>query len=110
MLIAPLSRASPIIALLAAVGAANSVVDVSGFTLLQRTVPDEVLTRVLGVTWGLAMGTAAIGSFVAPAILDLIGLRPRSSSSARFSLCSSSSPIGSCSRSTRRLHRRHSSP
>ena len=76
MLIAPLSRALPIIALLAAVGAANSVVDVSGFTLLQRTVPDEVLTRVLGVTWGLAMGTAAIGSFVAPAVLDLIGLRP----------------------------------
>ena len=76
MLIAPLSQAVPIIALLAVVGAANSVVDVSGFTLLQRTVPDEVLTRVLGVTWGLAMGTAAIGSFVAPAVLDLIGLRP----------------------------------
>ena len=76
MLIAPLSHAVPIIALLAVVGAANSVVDVSGFTLLQRTVPDEVLTRVLGVTWGLAMGTAAIGSFVAPAVLDLIGLRP----------------------------------
>ena len=76
MLIAPLSHAVPIIALLAVVGAANSVLDVSGFTLLQRTVPDEVLTRVLGVTWGLAMGTAAIGSFVAPAVLDLIGLRP----------------------------------
>jgi MFS family permease len=76
MLIAPLSHAVPIIALLAVVGAANSVVDVSGFTLLQRTVPDEVLTRVLGITWGLAMGTAAIGSFVAPAVLDLIGLRP----------------------------------
>jgi MFS family permease len=75
MLIAPLSHAAPIIALLAALGAANSVLDVSGFTLLQRTVPDEVLARVLGVMWGLAMGTAAIGSFVAPAVLDLIGLR-----------------------------------
>ena len=58
------------------IGAANSVVDVAGFTLLQRTVPDAVLTRVLGVTWGLAMGTVAIGSFVAPAVLDLIGLKP----------------------------------
>ena len=64
------------IVLLAVIGAANSVVDVSGFTLLQRTVPDEVLTRVLGVTWGLAMGAVAIGSFVAPALLSLIGLRP----------------------------------
>jgi hypothetical protein len=35
-----------------------------------------VLTRVLGVTWGLAMGATAIGSFVAPALLSLIGLRP----------------------------------
>jgi MFS family permease len=75
MLFAPLSHAAPIIALLAVIGAANSIVDVSGFTLLQRTVPDEVLTRVLGVMWGLAMGTAAIGSFVAPAVLDLIGVR-----------------------------------
>ncbi len=76
MLIAPLPYRVPVIVLLAVIGAANSVVDVSGFTLLQRTVPDAVLTRVLGVTWGLAMGAAAIGSFVAPAVLSLIGLRP----------------------------------
>jgi MFS family permease len=76
MLIAALPYAVPVLVLLAAIGAANSVVDVSGFTLLQRTVPDGVLTRVLGVTWGLAMGALAVGSFVAPAILDLIGLRP----------------------------------
>jgi hypothetical protein len=75
MLIAPLPHQAAVIALLAVIGAANSVVDVSGFTLLQRTVPDEVLTRVLGVTWGLAMGAVAIGSFVAPVLLSLIGLR-----------------------------------
>ena len=82
MLIAPLPYRVPVIVLLAVIGAANSVVDVSGFTLLQRTVPDAVLTRVLGVTWGLAMGAAAIGSFVAPAVLNLIGPRPAFSSSA----------------------------
>ena len=76
MLFAPLPYAVPVVLLLAVIGAANSVVDVAGFTLLQRTVPDEVLTRVLGVTWGLAMGAVAIGSFVAPALLSLIGLRP----------------------------------
>jgi MFS family permease len=76
MLIPPLHALAPVIVLLAAIGAANSVVDVSGFTLLQRTVPDAVLTRVLGVTWGLAMGAVAIGSFVTPAVLSLIGLRP----------------------------------
>ena len=35
-----------------------------------------MLTRVLGVTWGLAMGTVAIGSFVAPIILNAIGVAP----------------------------------
>ena len=75
-LMAPLPYTAAVIGLLAVIGAANSVVDVSGFTLLQRTVPDDVLTRVLGVTWGLAMGTTAIGSFVAPAVIRLIGLRP----------------------------------
>ncbi len=76
MLMAPLPYFAPVIILLAVVGAANSVVDVSGFTLLQRTVPDDVLTRVLGVTWGLAMGTAAIGSFAAPAVISVLGLKP----------------------------------
>jgi MFS family permease len=76
MLIAPLPSPVAVLVLLAVIGAANSVVDVAGFTLLQRTVPDDVLTRVLGVLWGLAMGTVAIGSFVAPALLSLIGLKP----------------------------------
>ncbi len=76
MLIAPLQELAPVLVLLAAIGAANSVVDVAGFTLAQRTVPDAVLARVLGVLWGLAMGAVALGSFVTPAVLDLIGLRP----------------------------------
>jgi MFS family permease len=61
--------------LVAVVGAANSVEDVAGFTLLQRIVPDEVLTRVLGVVWGLAMGAVGLGSIVATWIVA--GLGPR---------------------------------
>jgi MFS family permease len=76
MLIAPFPSYAAVIVLLGVVGGANSILDVAGFTLLQRTVADEVLTRVLGVTWGLAMGTVAIGSSVAPLILRLIGVRP----------------------------------
>lgn len=73
MLIAPKPYFGAAIVLLAIVGAANSVEDVAVFTLLQRIVPDELLTRVLGVLWGLAMGAVAIGSIVAAALIALIG-------------------------------------
>ena len=62
--------------LLAVVGAANSVEDVAVFTLLQRLVPDQLLTRVLGVTWSLAMGGVALGSIAAPVLVEAIGPRP----------------------------------
>jgi hypothetical protein len=76
MLMAPLRYTAAIAILLAVIGAANSFVDVSGFTLLQRTVPDDVLARVLGVTWSIAMGGTALGSCVTPGLIGLIGLRP----------------------------------
>jgi MFS family permease len=75
-LIAPRPYLALALFLLAIVGAANSVEDVAVFTLLQRIVPDEFLARVLGVTWGLAMGAVAIGSILAPAVVALIGPRP----------------------------------
>jgi MFS family permease len=62
--------------LLAIVGAANSFEDVAVFTLLQRLVPNQMLTRVLGLVWGLAMGGVAVGSLVAPAVVRAIGPRP----------------------------------
>jgi hypothetical protein len=74
-LIAPRPYLAAALVLLAVVGAANSVEDVAVFTLLQRIVPDEVLTRVLGVVWGLAMGAVAIGSIAAPAFTRAIGPR-----------------------------------
>jgi MFS family permease len=75
MLIAPRPQIVAAVVLLAVVGAANSVEDVAVFTLLQRIVPDELLTRVLGVLWGLAMGAVALGSIVAPLIVDWLGAR-----------------------------------
>lgn len=62
------------IALLAVVGVANSVEDVAIITLLQRTADEELLTRVLAVLWGVAMGAVAIGSLAAPAIVDAVGV------------------------------------
>jgi MFS family permease len=61
--------------MLAVVGAANSVEDVAAFTLLQRLIPDRILTRVFGVVWSLAMGGVALGSVAAPALVRALGAR-----------------------------------
>ena len=76
VLLAPWPVLAVALPALAVVGAANSVEDVAMFTLIQRIVPDELLTRVLGVLWGLAMGGVALGSLAAPALVSLIGPRP----------------------------------
>jgi MFS family permease len=61
--------------LIALVGGANSVEDVALFTLLQRIVPDDLLTRVLAVLWGAGMGAVALGSIAAPLLVDASGPR-----------------------------------
>jgi MFS family permease len=75
MLIGPWPELAVAILLLAVVGAANSVEDVAVFTLIQRLVPDQILTRVLGVTWSLAMGGVALGSIAAPLVVEALGPR-----------------------------------
>jgi MFS family permease len=76
ILIAPRPYFAATIILLAIVGAANSVEDVTVFTLLQRIIPNEMLARVLGLVWGLAMGGLALGSLAAPALVRAVGPRP----------------------------------
>jgi len=75
-LVAPTPYLAVALVLLAVVGAANAIEDVAAFTLLQRIVPDQVLTRVLGAVWGIAMGAVALGSIAAPALVDAVGPRP----------------------------------
>ncbi|HVD25869.1 MAG TPA: MFS transporter [Gaiellaceae bacterium] len=73
VLLAPWSALGAALLLMAVVGVANSIEDVAVFTLIQRIVPDEVLTRVLAVVWGLAMGGVAIGSIAAPLLVAAVG-------------------------------------
>jgi MFS family permease len=74
-LMGPLPDLAFALLMLAVVGAANSVEDVAAFTLLQRLIPDRILTRVFGVVWSLAMGGVALGSVAAPALVEAIGAR-----------------------------------
>lgn len=61
--------------LLGIVGIANTVVDVAGMTILQRSVPDQVLARVFGVLESLVYGTLLLGSVIAATIVEGIGAK-----------------------------------
>jgi MFS family permease len=61
--------------MVAVIGAGNSVLDVAGITLLQRLVPNEVLARVLGVMWGIALLMMGIGSIAVAGLSAAVGLR-----------------------------------
>lgn len=57
----------------AIIGAANALVDVSGFTLLQRVVPDHMLARVLTLAEAVFALATALGSLVVPLLDGMLG-------------------------------------
>ena len=62
--------------LLGIIGIANAVLDVSGFTLLQRLVPTALRGRVFGAFEGVVALSYGVGSLLAAPAVDLLGLRP----------------------------------
>jgi hypothetical protein len=59
---------------LVVVGIANTLVDVSGLTLLQRTAPEAVIGRVFGLLETLILASIALGSVAAAVLLDVVGV------------------------------------
>jgi len=63
------------VAALALVGVGNTLVDVAGFTLLQRIAPQDVLARVFGVVETMFYLAIGVGSLLAPLIVETGGTR-----------------------------------
>jgi MFS family permease len=63
------------LAALAVLGLGNTLVDVAGLTLLQRSAPPDVIARVFGVLEMILVGTIGLGAILAPVLIDVIGIR-----------------------------------
>jgi MFS family permease len=69
------SHLLPTVLLLAAAGAGKSFLDVAARTLLQRSVAEDVLTRVFGLQEGLMLLAMAIGAVMVPLMVTVAGSR-----------------------------------
>jgi len=57
------------------IGVGNTLVDVTGITLMQRATPDDVLGRVFGAFEALLALGLGVGSLLAPALDSVLGTR-----------------------------------
>ncbi|MBA3365983.1 MAG: MFS transporter [Actinobacteria bacterium] len=63
------------VVLLGLIGVGETIVEVAGPTLLQRSVPDDVLARVFGALESLLVTTIGLGGMVAPVLIAVFGIR-----------------------------------
>ena len=73
--IAAVPHYSAALAFIAVIGAGNSVLDVAVFTLLQRLLPNDRLTRALGVDSAITMLAIGVGSITTAGLIEALGIR-----------------------------------
>ncbi|MEA2509981.1 MAG: hypothetical protein QOG21_2063 [Actinomycetota bacterium] len=74
-LVAFVSQAPLAYALVAVTGAGSILLEVTGLTMLQRNLSNEVMGRVFGVMSSLFVGSQMLGSIVTPLMIAVFSLR-----------------------------------
>ena len=69
--------AAPIAALgaLVAIGVSNAILDVAGYTVIQRTTPNQSRVAVMGLLDSVANAGVALGGIIAPVLLAAFGIQ-----------------------------------
>ena len=75
MLVGVVPEQAAALGLLAVIGVGNALLDVSGFTVMARLAPDQVLARVFGIFEALIALSIGIGSIVTPLAIEALGMR-----------------------------------
>lgn len=75
LLVAAWPTITSAVIMLVLLGLANSVVDINGFTIIQRITPQETMSRVFGALESAFIGGMAVGALVMPLLIRTIGIR-----------------------------------
>jgi MFS family permease len=72
MVIGVIPAEASALAMLAVIGLGNALLDVSGFSVMTRLAPDEVLARVFGIFEALIALTIGLGSILTPVVIGAV--------------------------------------
>ena len=75
LLVAAWPTVTSAVVMMILLGLANSVVDVNGFTILQRITPEKTMSRVFGAMESAVIGGMAVGALLMPLLIRTIGIR-----------------------------------
>lgn len=75
------------VVLFGVIGIGNILIDVAGYTMLQRVAPERALARVFGVLEAAILTSIALGALATPLLLDVAG------SEATFVICGLFLPV-----------------
>jgi len=63
------------VVVMAIMGLGNSLVDINGFTIVQRAVSDEVMGRVFGAMESALIASMALGALLMPLLIETVGIQ-----------------------------------
>lgn len=75
LLVAAWPTTTAAVIMMVLLGLGNSVVDINGFTIIQRITPDETMSRVFGALESALIGTMAVGALLMPLLISTVGVR-----------------------------------